>query len=148
MNRVLSKARSFLKLKPRRRYLFFQVVLLSVYRGWLVFFRSPLASSERLYQQDAASFKQPFSEEQILLVHDIAGAIRLGVRYIPWVNVCRHQAWQAICLLRRNKIPYSYHVGLKKVATNGKRDAHAWVMAGGFFVSGHCRIEDYLEIKF
>ncbi|MCC5937000.1 MAG: lasso peptide biosynthesis B2 protein [Lunatimonas sp.] len=148
MNVLLTKVASFFRLKRRRRILFLQVVLLSAYRGMLVTFRSPLASSERLYQQDSLSADLPASEEQMELIADISAAIRMGARYIPWLNVCRHQAWQAIRLLRKHRIPYTYHVGLKKNSSNGKREAHAWVLAGGRFVSGHCRIEDYFEIKF
>ncbi|EON78976.1 hypothetical protein ADIS_0569 [Lunatimonas lonarensis] len=148
MRGILNKVRSFFRLNARRRSLFFQVVFLSLYRGVLVFFNSPLASSERMYQQDAVGLNGPISEDQMALIADIAAAVRLGVKYIPWLNVCRHQAWQAIKLLRRYKIPYSYHVGLKKIPTNGKREAHAWVIAGGYFISGRCRLDEYLEIKF
>ncbi|WP_209329430.1 lasso peptide biosynthesis B2 protein [Lunatimonas salinarum] len=148
MKRLLNRALSFIRLKRSRKILFFEVLLLSAYRGILVFFRSPLASSERLFQEDELSVDSPISADQLVWIADISAAIRLGAKYIPWVNVCRHQAWQAIRLLRKYRIPYSYHVGMKRVPTNGKRDAHAWVMAGGRFVSGHCRREDYIEIKF
>ena len=148
MKRVLAKVKSFARLKRRRKTLFIRVLLLSVYRGLLLAVRSQLASSEQLYKQDAPSAHHPISAEQLLLIGDISAAIRMGAMYIPWINVCRHQAWQAIRLLRMYRIPYTYHVGLKKAAVNGTREAHAWVLAGGRFVSGHCRVEEYIEIKF
>ena len=70
----------------------------------------------------------------------------LGQKYIPWKNVCRHQAWQAVYLLNYFNIPYVHQVGFKKDQSN-KTLGHSWVISYGFFITGECEIQEYKIIQ-
>lgn len=126
--------------------MFFRVIALSLYQLVLKISNSPKAYSENLIK-DASNSNANLSAAGLLRAKDVAAAIELGRKYIPWKNLCRHQAWQAIMLLKREGIPFTYHVGIKKEGPN-RNEGHAWVMVDGRFVSGKCRLSEYREIKF
>jgi len=143
----ISKANSFYRIPTWRKLLFFRVVLLSLRRGILTFFRSSSAYTENLNSTSRFPRSEKPTESQLALAKDIAFAIELGRKYIPWKNLCRHQAWQAVYLLQKVGIPFTYHVGVK-INEPKRGEGHAWVMVGGKFVSGKCRLSDYKEITF
>lgn len=144
---VFKKLKSFVKLSKRRKILFFKVVMLSLFKPILKLLHSPQAFTENLIPPASAVSADLLANVQLEKVRDIAAAIELGRKYIPWKNQCRHQAWQAAVLLRRSGIPYSYHVGIKKRENNAV-EGHAWVLVGERFVSGRCKLSEYREIKF
>jgi len=74
---------------------------------------------------------------------DIRFLIKILQKYIPWEFMCRHQAWIASYLLRKNHIPYTVFVGFKK-NNLGKIEGHAWTIAEGIFVSGFCQPKEYI----
>lgn len=144
---IRKKIKTFYSLSSNRKFLFFFVVVLSIYQKTLLFLRSKKAFTESLINKKFQFEDLEFSYKKKGEVLDIEIAIGLGKKYIPWKNLCRHQAWQAVVLLNRARIPFTYHVGLKKNDPN-KGEGHAWVMVNGRFVSGKCRLSDYYEIKF
>lgn len=144
---VVGKIRSFLNLSIRRKLLLIEVVMLSIHRSILRLTSSQRAFTENLIKNSSFPETGIISVNQLKEARDIAVAIELGRKYIPWKNLCRHQAWQAVSLLQKAGIPFTYHVGIKKEGPN-RNEGHAWVMVDGKFISGKCRIEDYKEIKF
>lgn len=144
---LLSKLQSFLTLSGRRKLLFFEVVMLSIWRAFLRWTGSRRAFTENLIKNSSTDTSSIPSPSQIKQARDIAVAIELGRKYIPWKNLCRHQAWQAVKLLQKADIPFTYHVGIKKEGPH-RNEGHAWVMVNGRFISGKCRLSEYREIKF
>jgi len=143
----LNRVKSFLRSSNRRKLLFIQVIALSIFRGMLRILGSKNAFTENLLTHTASLSMDSPSLLQEEAARDIAFAIELGRKYIPWENRCRHQAWQAVVLLQRECIPFTYHVGLKKESAN-RSEGHAWVLVNGRFISGKCKLSDYVEIKF
>jgi hypothetical protein len=144
---VLSKLKSFYSTSWNRKKLFFQVLILSIYRAFLIFIGSPKAFTENVIKNSPPQKDAELTYDQHTQAKDIAFAIELGRKYIPWKNLCRHQAWQAVYLLQKAEIPFTYHVGVK-INEPKRGEGHAWVMVNGKFVSGKCRLSDYKEITF
>lgn len=143
MKKLFLKVSNFWKIPGRNKALFFQVIGLSIYRGYLVATRSPQAHSEKLFKKNQN--QQIPTLDQLKNARDIAYAIKLGAKYIPWKNVCRHQSWQAGWLLQAQNIPFSYQVGVKK---SGKPEGHSWVKVGDIFISGECEVDQYHLLDF
>lgn len=146
MNRYIEKSISFFKISGKRKILFTQIIFLSILSSVFKLFGSPKAYTEYLLSDLKEGPSDQLSTERWKKAKDIAFAIELGRKYIPWRNLCRHQAWQAVVLLKRAGIPFSYHVGVKK-NSNQKSEGHAWVMVDGKFISGKCLLIDYQEIR-
>ncbi|MDI1323202.1 MAG: lasso peptide biosynthesis B2 protein [Algoriphagus sp.] len=143
MKSLLHKARSFREIPKRRKALFFKVIGLSIFRGYLIIKSSPKAFSEKLV--NTATNQTSPTMGQLVKAKDIAFAIQLAAKYIPWSNVCRHQSWQAVYLLTESKIPFTYQVGVKKNSTS---DGHSWVMVENIFISGACDLNEYQLLNF
>ncbi|TDB61799.1 lasso peptide biosynthesis B2 protein [Arundinibacter roseus] len=79
----------------------------------------------------------------VFLLADIRMALRLTARYVPWLNVCRHQAYQARLLCRWHGLPYRISVGFKKEA-DGSVYGHAWTEVGNQQITGFCNPEEYV----
>lgn len=141
------KINRFINLSKERKLLFFEVVALSVRRTVLKLLGFKSAYTENLIKKSLTFNPDILSPSQLQDARDIAIAIELGRKYIPWKNLCRHQAWQAVILLQKAGIPFTYHVGIKKEGPN-RNEGHAWVMVDGRFISGKCRLSEYREIKF
>lgn len=77
------------------------------------------------------------------IIIDIRWAIFLVDSYVPWENVCRHQAYQAMILFLWFKVPYQIFVGFKN-GEDGKINGHAWTMANGEMITGFCNPEEYI----
>lgn len=137
-----SKLKSFWRISRQRKILFFKVIGLSIYRGVLYFTGSPKAFSEKIIPKFPGA---EVSIQQVESAKDIAFAIGLAAKYIPWRNLCRHQSWQAIYLLNEKKIPFKYQVGIKK---SNASEGHSWVMVGDRFICGICDITEYQLINF
>lgn len=132
----MKKIRRFIHLSARRKLLFFASAALSFY-AWVLM----------RYFREKARFDgrktQPVREADAELISDIRWAIFTAGRYIPWENVCRHQAYQAMCLCRYYKIPCQVFVGFKKNRDTGQIEGHAWTRVNGEFVTGFCEPEEY-----
>lgn len=134
---MLRKTRLFISMSFRRKYLIFFTSFISFYTFLLY----------RFYQRKASfgsvGHTLPPGETDKALISDIRFAIKLVNKYVPWENVCRHQAHQAKILCNFYHIPYQIFVGFKK-NESGKTEGHAWSVAGGIMITGFCRPSDYM----
>jgi Transglutaminase-like superfamily len=133
---MFKKITLFYHIPFRRKYLLLLTVVLSVYT-WLLmrFFR------------EKATFGQINPENSMKnvedkLIWDIRFAIHVVNKYVPYENVCRHQAYQALLLCRYFDIPYQIYVGFKK-SDEGKIEGHAWTIVQGEMITGFCNPEHY-----
>ena len=85
----------------------------------------------------------PVNQADGQLISDIRWAIFKVNRYVPWENVCRHQAYQALCLCRCYKIPCKIFVGFRKNKETGQIEGHAWTLINEEFVTGFCDPDEY-----
>ena len=134
---MFKKLKTLYHLSPRRRYLLVLAFGLSLY-GFLLmlFFEKYATFGERRDLITQNDLPNP-------IVIDIRYAIFVVNKYVPWQNVCRHQAYQAKMLFSMYDIPYQIFVGFKK-NENGKIDGHAWTMAGGMMITGFCNPNEYV----
>jgi hypothetical protein len=79
----------------------------------------------------------------IFLLNDIRFAIEAVNKIVPWENVCRHQAFQAMLLCKLYKIPYQIFVGFKK-NNDGKIEGHAWTVVDNQIITGFCDTNEYI----
>jgi len=128
--------RRFLRLSRRRKLLLFATLVLS-FCSWILmrFFRKSARFERRK--------RGPEREADARLVSDIRWAVFAVNRYVPWENVCRHQAWQALYLCRYYGIPCEIFVGFRKNKESGEIEGHAWTLIKGEFVTGFCDPEEY-----
>jgi hypothetical protein len=143
MKSLIRKVNTFLEIPFQWKILFFQVIGLSLYRGFLVLIKSSKAYSETVVSDIPVN--RVLSKEQLSASKDIAFAVQTAGKYIPWKNTCRHQSWQAIQLLNQQNIPYSYFVGVKKSNTE---EGHSWVIVADKFICGKCDPQEYHLIIF
>ena len=128
----------FFSISPRRRRLLIFGVNLAVYSYFLFLFfnkKVKFGSKDGLRQELDPSKQQSIA--------DIRFLVKVLEKYIPWEFKCRHQAWLASYLLKKNQIPFTVFIGFKK-NDMGKIEGHAWTMVGGIFVSGFCQPNDYV----
>ena len=142
MKSLVSRLNNAIKLSGRQKKLVLTVFWLSIYRNILLFKRSKAAFSEHICKnQDATN---TLTADKILVAKDIALAISIVNKYVLWKNVCRHQSWQAVYLLLKYQIPFSYSVGIHK--TKQVKEGHSWVKVGGNFVCGKCEEREYFIV--
>lgn len=133
----MNKLRTFIRLSSFQKGLLIQAFGASLYT-WLLF----------LFFKKRAGFGETLSGNYPDLQadkrsNDIAWAIHATRKYVPWKNVCRHQAYQAKLLCNFYKIRCLIFIGFKKDKAYGIQ-AHAWAMAGGKIITGHCNPDDYI----
>lgn len=141
---MLKKLGKLIRLSPSRKFLIIRVLFLSAYSNLADKFRPGcLRPEDYLPDQDVELLDE---SDQIQYIKDVAYTIGLADRFVPWENVCRHQAWQAAYLLGKKNIPFNYYVGARK-NDDGKVDGHSWVICCRRFISGKCNPDDYKIIR-
>lgn len=129
----------FYKMSFRRKYLLVLTLILACYTYLLMrFFKAKAVFGTTASMPNIATSK--ISQE---LVRDITFAIRTVAKYIPFENVCRHQAYQAKLLCKRYTIPYQIFVGFKKSVESGKIEGHAWTVVQDELITGFCNPTEY-----
>lgn len=129
-------------LTARQRKLILLVFWLSIYRNILLAVGSKQAFSEQFCKKHNVG--AVVTVEKIAISKDIALAISVVNKYIPWKNVCRHQSWQAVYLLLKYQIPFDYFVGIDK--NKSKKEGHSWVKVNSKFICGRCKENSYTVI--
>jgi hypothetical protein len=64
-------------------------------------------------------------------------------KYWPISFQCLTWTMAVSKILRANKVPYEFYLGVKK--QNKKLTAHSWILSDGVFVTGHTK-EKYTEV--
>lgn len=126
-------------LSRRQRKLVLMVFWLAAYRNLLLAVKSKKAFSEHICKKQERN--RDLTVEKIAIAKDIALAIYIVNKYLPWKNVCRHQSWQAIFLLLKYQIPFEYFVGIEK--NKPKKEGHSWVKVKDKFICGRCNISNH-----
>jgi len=134
---MIKKLNTFYKISWQRKSMLVQAFWLSIYAYFMMKFFKKWATFGSQKREIAATV---FKNKQCM--RDIRFAILVVNRYVPWENVCRHQAYQAMLLCKKYHIPYQIFVGFKK-NENGKIDGHAWTMVQGEIITGFCKPEEY-----
>lgn len=140
MKQFLKKVNNAFIMTSRQHKFILLVFWLSIYRNILLFLGSKRAVSEYLNKNQKPELI--LTSKKIAIAKDIALAIHIVNKYVPWKNVCRHQSWQATYLLLQLKIPFEYYVGIDKDRTI--IEAHSWVKVGTKFICGICNEKKYL----
>ncbi|TDQ19394.1 transglutaminase superfamily protein [Algoriphagus boseongensis] len=143
MKSLIHRIKTFWNTPIKRKVLVLKVISLSIYRGYLVLIKSPNAFSEKIVIKNFSTIQ--LSQQQFEESRDIAFAVQTAAKYIPWPNACRHQSWQAIQLLKKQNIPFTYFVGVKK---NNPVEGHSWVIVGDRFICGFCDLKEYHQITY
>ena len=139
MKRLFRKLKNVFIISQRQRKFILLVFWLSIYRNILLALRSKKAFSENICKsQDSET---SLTEKKIAIAKDIAIAIHIVNKYLPWKNVCRHQSWQAVYLLLKYQISFNYFVGIQK--NKPKKEGHSWVKVNDKFISGRCNANKY-----
>lgn len=147
---MINKIKTFARLRPQLKIMILQTFVFSLYTGFLfAFFNRYARFGERLAltensAKNTVSSSIAADEKKHTKINDIAKAIHIVSKYIPWKNVCRHQAYQAKLLCNLYNIPYLIFIGFKKDIAKNEIQAHAWTMAGGRMITGFCNPEEYI----
>jgi hypothetical protein len=142
MKSLVRKLNNALGLSSRQKKLIITVFWLSIYRNLLLFKGSKVGFTEYIYKKQDSNLV--LTTDKIGLAKDTALAISIVNKYLPWKNVCRHQSWQAVYLLLKYKIPFTYFVGIHK--TKKIKEGHSWVKVNGKFVCGRCNENEYIVV--
>lgn len=134
---MIKKIRTYLRLKDQVRIMILQVFILSLYTWFLFKFLTRCAKFGQKITE--APYKQTPNPK----ADSIARAIKISSKYIPWKNVCRHQAYQAKLLCNYYKVSYRIFIGFKKDKLKNEIQAHAWTEAGSRIITGFCNPEEY-----
>ena len=140
---ILRKLKTALRTPPYKYGLLFRVLGLSIEAWYLDRYRARDFRPERWLSLE---LRQPESDSDIQRVRDIAWAIRVVSKIIPWENVCRHHAWQGAVLMSQSGLAFNYFVGAKKGSTGGL-DGHSWILSANRFVSGRCNVSEYTVVQ-
>ena len=133
-----TKIQMLFRLSFRRKVLLLALVPVSLYSYLILRFFSEKAKFGKINK-----VVETANNVDRQLLKDISFAISIISKYSLWQNVCRHQAYQAKILCRFYKIPYTIFIGFKK-NPEGQIEGHAWTMVNEQFVTGYCRVEDYM----
>ncbi len=142
---MIRKIKTFLRLSPQLKLMTLQALVFSVYTGLaFAFFKRYVRFGKISVPVDSNSpSPDPESKVKDTRADNIARAIQISSQYIPWKNVCRHQAYQAKLLCNFYKIPYQVFIGFKKDEDKKEIQAHAWTVAEGRIITGFCNPGEY-----
>ena len=142
---MIKKLNTFIRVRPQLKLMILQAFALSVYTGFIFAFFNRYARFGERIVIDKDDIIVPGPDETLRSkINDIARAIRISSKYIPWKNVCRHQAYQAKLFCNFYKIPYRIFIGFKKDKEKNEIQAHAWTIAAGNMITGFCNPEEYI----
>ena len=122
----------FWHLGQRRKKLLFEALALSLYARVIDAF-----PKKKIRPVQLSGLQDPE------VLGDIAWAIRVSNKYVPWQNVCRHQALAAVILCTKYGQALEVFVGFRKNPETGRMEGHTWSMTNARFITGRCKVEEY-----
>lgn len=142
---LMKIVKHWVKLSNAQKKICIYVLFFSIYNKILITLKFKNAHCEYYYPEKSS---EELTDKKLLIAKDIRLVIILVNKFVPWKNLCRHQSWQAVQLLLKYKIPYSYHVGFFK-NFQGKLTGHCWVIVNNIYISGDFALDSTIEeIKF
>lgn len=141
---MIKKLNTFIGFSWSRKVLIVQTLVLSVYTYFLFAYFKKYARFGRKSSNETSPYPATTGGCPNPKAKDIAWAIRLADKWVPWKNVCRHQAYQAKLLCSFYNIPYYIFIGFKKDTGKNEIQAHAWTIANGRMITGFCDPGEYL----
>lgn len=116
-----------------------RITLLShVYAGYyrfLIKFR-PMKKLEKKLGVRGEEAPQEATAEQIQIIRVIKAKVNGICSKTPWESKCFVRALTAQKLLKYYKIPSTLFLGVARDPESGNLQAHAWIQAGGWNVTG------------
>ncbi len=139
----MSKLRTALAFRPRDWLAFFEAALCMAWARVLVAI-VPLRHWRRHVADPVAraAEPEPLAEDQLDTVFHVARAVRRASRNAPVEVLCLPQALSARWMLARRGIATDLHLGTRRDGAEPHR-FHAWLKAGGQWVTGHCNESKY-----
>lgn len=135
---MIKKIKTFARLSLLQKIMLMQTFGLSFYT-WVLFrfLKKSVRFGERTNSLN-------YNQKPDKRLKDISFSIRIVNKYVPWKNVCRHQAYQAMQLCNYYKIPCLVFIGFKKDEEKKEIQAHAWTIAGEKMITGFCNPDEYI----
>jgi len=90
---------------------------------------------------------EDISEKDIVVVAQVAKAIRRSLKVIPWKVTCFVRAVAGKYMLTRMGIPSTLYIGVGKDEER-KLTAHAWLRCGRFIVTGKEEMKRFAPVAF
>lgn len=90
---------------------------------------------------------EDISEKDVVVVTQVAKAIRRSVKVIPWKVKCFVRAVAGKYMLKRMGISSTLYIGLGKDEEQ-KLTAHAWLRCGRFIVTGKEEMNRFTPVAF
>lgn len=87
------------------------------------------------------------SEENQIIVQQVAKSIQRTVKYSPWKTSCFAKGISAKTILKRKGIKSTLYLGIGKNGLN-KITAHAWLRCGTVIVTGKEEMHRFTKIIF
>ncbi len=140
---MISKLSTFFRLSPQRKVLVLQAFGLSFYTCILFTFFNRRAGFGKETGTLPVNWMPGTGIKTAQKTADITAAIQIVNKYVPWKNVCRHQAYQAKLLCSYHRIPCLVYIGFKKDKETNEIQAHAWTVANGRIITGFCDPDEY-----
>ncbi|MBS0247532.1 MAG: lasso peptide biosynthesis B2 protein [Proteobacteria bacterium] len=138
--------RRFAQVDGRRRALVVEAVLrLVVARLGLMFVSFPRLARRLGTLSPPQSSRTTAASRDAAIVCEIRWAVTRAACYLPFYAACLPQALAARHMLQRRGIANVLHFGVTGRAANGI-EAHAWLDAGGFEVTGYPLATDCTEL--
>ena len=139
----MPKLRTALALRPRDWLAFLDAMLCMAWARLLVTV-VPLRHWRRQIADRAAreARSHPLSEAETETALVVARAVRRVSRNAPIELLCLPQALSARWMLARRGIATELYIGTRRDGGEQHR-FHAWLKAGDFWVTGHCKESEY-----
>ena len=141
----MTRLRKWHALTPTERCLLLEVMLLlAVSRVALR--RLPLRWIATYIGQHQAIAEECGAAQYALRGHQVAWAVRVACRHLPWEGTCLVQAMAAKVALARRGCPATLYLGVAKDA-HGVLEAHAWLRSAESFGTGGQNAERFTVIS-
>ena len=126
----------FLKLPWRDKSTAVKVVFLLVWSRLLIKSSSFRKLAEKMGSTDEIEMI-PISPDELKRAQTIGRLIRSVSNYMPFRTLCFEQALTAAMFLKKGRITYRIHFGMKKHWSDmGQMKAHAWLICGDEIITG------------
>lgn len=140
-----TKAHKFLTLSFREKLGFMEALSMLFFSRVIIYF-IPLRKLAPYLGRLNGPIPGELSAGQIIKAEEVRMSILMSSANVPWKSVCLDQALATMMMLKRRKISYSLHLGVKKTPENESIKAHAWVICNDVILVGGQRSKKYTVV--